>query len=137
MSGTDADSSEKHPWIAAALAVLVPGLGHAYARAWLRAALWLALFLASIQFLVPDEVLANALSVDAFSDIYTDVPDVALFLVAIVVMNVIDAYLTTSRMNQQSRPEESCPHCGKELDGDLEFCHWCTTRIDTPSPDDE
>ncbi|MGQ4554449.1 DUF7575 domain-containing protein [Halobellus sp. GM3] len=22
-----------------------------------------------------------------------------------------------------------CPHCGKELDPDLDFCPWCTTRL--------
>ncbi|MFC6954975.1 zinc ribbon domain-containing protein [Halorubellus litoreus] len=22
-----------------------------------------------------------------------------------------------------------CPHCGKPLDPDLEFCHWCTTDL--------
>jgi hypothetical protein len=23
-----------------------------------------------------------------------------------------------------------CPECGKELDPDLDFCPWCTTRLD-------
>ncbi|MFD1597912.1 DUF7575 domain-containing protein [Halobellus rarus] len=26
---------------------------------------------------------------------------------------------------------ESCPNCGKELDPELDFCPWCTTRLDT------
>ncbi|MFA1610111.1 DUF7575 domain-containing protein [Halobellus rubicundus] len=24
----------------------------------------------------------------------------------------------------------TCPNCGKELDPDLDFCPWCTTRLD-------
>ncbi|MFC6795806.1 zinc ribbon domain-containing protein [Halobaculum halobium] len=24
----------------------------------------------------------------------------------------------------------ACPNCGKELDADLDFCPWCTTRLD-------
>jgi hypothetical protein len=26
-------------------------------------------------------------------------------------------------------PEVSCPHCGKEVDADLDFCHWCTEPL--------
>lgn len=32
----------------------------------------------------------------------------------------------------------ACPNCGKELDADLDFCPWCTTRLDwadTGSPE--
>ncbi|WP_049986392.1 DUF7575 domain-containing protein [Halobellus rufus] len=25
----------------------------------------------------------------------------------------------------------SCPNCGKELDPELDFCPWCTTRLDS------
>ena len=25
---------------------------------------------------------------------------------------------------------ETCPNCGKELDPELDFCPWCTTRLD-------
>ncbi|AXR79121.1 hypothetical protein AArcMg_0898 [Natrarchaeobaculum sulfurireducens] len=30
----------------------------------------------------------------------------------------------------------TCPQCGKELDEDLAFCHWCTTRLEPPEGDD-
>jgi hypothetical protein len=26
-------------------------------------------------------------------------------------------------------PEVSCPNCGKEVDADLDFCHWCTEPL--------
>jgi len=29
-----------------------------------------------------------------------------------------------------ARPAEvECPHCGKETDADLDFCHWCTEPL--------
>ncbi|ELZ37869.1 hypothetical protein C471_12226 [Halorubrum saccharovorum DSM 1137] len=35
-----------------------------------------------------------------------------------------------------ARPAEvECPHCGKETDADLDFCHWCTEPL--PWADEE
>ncbi|MXR41188.1 zinc ribbon domain-containing protein [Halobaculum sp. WSA2] len=28
----------------------------------------------------------------------------------------------------------ACPNCGKDLDADLDFCPWCTTRLDWGDP---
>ena len=25
---------------------------------------------------------------------------------------------------------QECPNCGREIDDELTFCHWCTTRVD-------
>ena len=129
-------ASQKRPWIAAALAVIIPGLGHVYARAWVRALLWFILFVSSVQFLVPDDVVSDSLSVGVFAELSRSDPSVAFFLIAVSAMNVIDAYLTVSRMNyrrqqQASSQQRKCPNCRKELDEDLEFCHWCTTRLET------
>ncbi|ERH10148.1 MAG: hypothetical protein J07HX64_01918 [halophilic archaeon J07HX64] len=126
--------SQRRPVIAAAFALVVPGAGHAYARAWIRALLWAALFVTSLWFLTPGGLLAGLPSVDVLADAYSDTPDLVLFALAVWVMNVVDAYLTTSRRNRRASTEQSCPHCGRELDSDLEFCHWCTTPIDDPDP---
>jgi hypothetical protein len=123
-----ASGETRRPLVAAALAVALPGLGHAYARAWLRALLWVLLLATSLWFLAPDGVLSGSTTL---ADIYSNAPDLALFALAVWVMNVVDAYLTTSRLNRESRQEQTCPHCGKELDSDLEFCHWCTTPLDS------
>ena len=32
---------------------------------------------------------------------------------------------------------ESCPNCGKELDPELDFCPWCTARLDGENDRDE
>ena len=120
----------RRPGVAAAFAVLLPGAGHAYARAWIRALLWGALFLTSLWFLATDGSLAGVPSVDALTDAYSNAPDLVLFALAVWVMNVVDAYLTTSRLNRYASDKQRCPHCGKELDGELAFCHWCSTPLD-------
>jgi predicted amidophosphoribosyltransferase len=51
------------------------------------------------------------------------------------VLNVLDAYWIaaksadrrTSIVGDDSR---TCPNCGKELEPDIDFCHWCTTQLD-------
>ncbi|QAU12827.1 zinc ribbon domain-containing protein [Halorubrum sp. BOL3-1] len=32
--------------------------------------------------------------------------------------------------------EVTCPHCGKETDADLDFCHWCTEPLPWGETDD-
>ncbi len=123
--------SQRRPVVAAAFALVVPGAGHAYARAWIRALLWAALFVTSLWFLTPDGLLAGVPSFDVLADAYSDTPDLVLFALAVWVMNVVDAYLTTSRRNRRVSDGQSCPHCGKRIDGDLEFCYWCTTPLDS------
>ncbi|GAA0191630.1 zinc ribbon domain-containing protein [Halobaculum roseum] len=29
----------------------------------------------------------------------------------------------------------ACPNCGKDLDADLDFCPWCTTRLEWDDPE--
>jgi len=33
-------------------------------------------------------------------------------------------------------PTVTCPHCGEETDGELDFCHWCTEPLDTTGTED-
>ena len=41
----------------------------------------------------------------------------------------------TDRFGGNTRSEDElpdgvdCPHCGRETDPDLDFCHWCTERL--------
>ncbi|OYR79611.1 hypothetical protein DJ71_16250, partial [Halorubrum sp. E3] len=32
--------------------------------------------------------------------------------------------------------EVTCPSCGKEVDADLDFCHWCTEPLPWAESDD-
>ena len=135
MSQSAGDEIERRPLVAAGLAVPLPGLGHAYARAWIRALLWVGLFGTSLWFLFPGE-LGGTLSLETLERVYSANPDLLLFVAAVWLMNVVDAYLTTSRLNRRARQKQTCPHCGKNVDGDLEFCHWCTAPLDAPDSEE-
>jgi hypothetical protein len=125
--------------LAAVLGFLYPGLGHAYLRAWLRAVSWFLLALATAALVVPEsaytafqnEGLQGLLSASENFG-----PEVTLSLLAVRVFNVVDAYIVAVQQSSPSQPapgEEdaaACPSCGKELDEDLDFCPWCTQRLE-------
>ena len=124
--------SRKRPWLAALLAVLATGLGHLYLRRWRRALGWIvALVAVSVLFVDPgtaDALLAG-----------NAVDPLAVAPIAVVGgFSVVDAYLLASARNalvqRQAAIEAGqlthCPNCGKELDDDLEFCHWCSTDLE-------
>lgn len=127
-------SREKRPWLAALLALPMPGLGHVYLREWLRAALWFGLVLSVAWWLVPPSVYAQTeLTVDSLMAASRQVPTAANVAILFVTsLSMLDAYLMASRGNQERAVEagNSCPNCGRELDEDLEFCHWCTTELE-------
>ena len=118
------DEGTRRPLGAAALGAVVPGLGHVYARARVRALLWMTLVLTSLWVLGVD-----GFSTTTLADLYSDSPNLLALTVAIWLMNVVDAYVTAGRANERARGGPRCPNCGKELDGDLDFCHWCTTSL--------
>lgn len=150
--------SRRRPWLAALLAVLYPGAGHLYLRAWFRALAWFGLALLVAMLVIPESVL-QAGEQGGFSTFYdaflTVEPQTILPLFVVNALNVLDAYLTARRMNSRrskdglfdrgvlgSGPEREsdpqvetqaapgdCPNCGRELDADLNFCPWCTTRL--------
>ncbi|MCL9812857.1 zinc ribbon domain-containing protein [Natranaeroarchaeum aerophilus] len=129
----------KRPLIAVLLAFVYPGLGHAYLRRWLRALLWFGLVVSAVVFIVPNEPFEAADSVLAGAQAVAEQLSFgeSLALASIVVFNMLDAYVlaayvdrpTTTRAGDEDTVP-SCPHCGKDLDEDLTFCHWCTTELD-------
>jgi len=128
--------ARKRPWLAVLLTLFVPGLGHIYLRLWLRAILWLALYITATTFVLPDGATPDSVSVDAFVNASEAVPlQAALLVLGISLFCILDAYMMSNYINQEHRRETggavtTCPNCGKEVDKDLDFCHWCTTRLD-------
>lgn len=133
------------PWLAAVLAVLVAGLGHAYLRRWRRALLWFVAILGAgaalsavvsrptptspadfpLVVLVPLLVLYGVSAVDAFR-----------LARASARRSAAGAVGTGPDVADGPAPDgtpDVCPHCGKEVDPDLDFCTWCTERL---APDD-
>lgn len=150
--------SRRRPWLAALLAVLYPGAGHLYLRAWFRALAWFGLALLVAMLVLPEPVLeaGEQGGFSAFYDAFLAVePQTILPLFVVNALNVLDAYLTARRMDSRTAQEGlfngdllgsgteqqagsqgetqhvagDCPNCGRELDTDLDFCPWCTTRL--------
>lgn len=133
------------PWLAATLAALHPGLGHVYLREWLRASMWFLFAVAAGLLVVPPDAFAGirlsdpATLFETFGTVAVELSTLGLVLLGLVVgCNVADAYNSAHRhaMDRARAAGESaalCPHCGQELDEELDFCHWCTTRLDDQS----
>jgi len=129
--------SRKRPWLAALLAVLATGLGHLYLRRWRRALGWLTALL-GVSYLFVDPAAMEAVSTVGEVDL------VALAPVLVVgSLSALDAYLLAHAQNAlatvTATPEgdlEHCPNCRKEVDPDLEFCHWCTAELPDAEPTD-
>lgn len=134
MQGT----ARKRPWLAALLAFIHPGLGHVYLREWVRALLWFGLVLTTASLLVPQGIVPETTSIESFMQMSQQLPtEAVLGLVTITILSMVDAYWMASRSNEQQHKEETgarCPTCGRDVDEDLDFCHWCTTEL---NPDDD
>jgi hypothetical protein len=123
------DTRDPHPAVAVVLALVYPGMGHVYLRRWGRALLWFTLTFLTITLTVP---------ATAFEDVETAAGVVSAFqslplstyaaLLGVTVGSVGDAYVLAS--HRSTTDGHHCPSCGKELDEDLDFCHWCTQRLD-------
>jgi len=137
------DTGRKRPWLAALLAFVYPGLGHVYLREWLRAVLWFGLVFSTTALLLGDSVMApldDGITVEGLVTVSQNVPlEASLALFAITALSMADAFWMATRGNTEAEVVEGmqCPNCGKELEGDLDFCHWCTTRLDGPVEPEE
>ncbi|MEM4780768.1 MAG: zinc ribbon domain-containing protein [Halalkalicoccus sp.] len=123
--------SYKRPWLAAVFAILVPGLGHVYLRAWLRALLWFWMVVLSFVLFVPEELIEGVQSFGDAMAVSAELPfEAQLALLVVITFSAADAYWQASQQRQRVEGER-CPHCGREIDDlDLEFCHWCTEPLD-------
>ena len=139
---------QRRSLIASALAFVYPGLGHVYLRAWIRAIAWFGLALVTAAMVVPESALTafRTGGLSGLLEASQNFPiEVTLSLFVVRILNVIDAYLTGLRHSSQPEAEAeatetsagTCPECGRELDQDLDFCPWCTTRLDDEPEDPE
>ena len=121
-------TSQKRPWLAALLSILVTGLGHIYLRQWLRALWWVALVLVAGMFFLPDGV---------FFETQPSVSEIGPVFV-IVALCVLDSYLLARVHNRRIAVSnlERCRVCGKELDPDLTFCWGCANTVEMEPPAD-
>lgn len=129
--------------MAALLSFVQPGLGHLYLREWLRAVAWGGLWFGTLAIVVdtaggefgPAELLAAVVGFFAAVDGLPFEAMVGLF--AVTAFATFDAFWIAARNNRRLATDaHRCPHCDGELDPTLEFCHWCTTRLDDEDPVD-
>ncbi|MFC6825782.1 DUF7575 domain-containing protein [Halopelagius fulvigenes] len=121
--------SRKRPWLAALLATVATGLGHLYLRRWKRAFGWLAvLFAVTALFVDPSTI--SALRAGS-----TVSPSAIAPVLIVGGLSTVDAYLLAHAQNAISRITVTsngrfthCPNCRRELDAELDFCHWCATN---------
>lgn len=127
--------SHRRAVLAAVLAVVYPGLGHVYLREWVRAVAWFGLALLTAVVVVPESTVvaleSNGLA--ALASASEDLPlEAFLALLAVRLLNAIDAAVLGLRPAPVQDPKTvTCPSCGRELDDDLDFCHWCTQPLRT------
>jgi len=102
------DRSRRRPWLAALLAFVVSGLGHAYLRHWARAFAWYAAVTATLVFFVPDAAVEALLAGDP--------PPVADIGPAVVVVaaSVIDAYVLARRNNRELEQDRRAASSGAD-----------------------
>ncbi|KOX96145.1 zinc ribbon domain-containing protein [Halorubrum sp. ASP1] len=152
------ERTRRRPWLAALLALVVSGLGHAYLRRWARGLGWYLTVAAAVFVFVPESAISGALAGDPPA--VSEVAPAA----AVVVASVVDAYVVAVRHNRTSErdsdasratgspdtvpgpgaasaevaggeaePESGetirCPECGRETDPTFDFCQWCAEPV--------
>jgi len=138
-TATPEGESRSRPWLAAVLAFVMPGAGHLYLRSWIRALLWFGLFYTTFLLVVPTEAQQVEFSVEGLLTAVRAVPlEAQVAVVGITALNMADAYWLATKENASvaAGGAATCPNCGKELDDDIDFCHWCTTRLEDPVNDE-
>jgi len=129
---------EHHPRLravlAGGLAALYPGLGHAMLWRWRRALGWFALSLATALLVVTlSDVTVPAGGLEGALELQRQLPlEATLVMLAVSGLNVVDAVRVAREQHATAGSEPAagtCPSCGNELDEDLDFCPWCTTRL--------
>lgn len=129
------DTGRKRPWLAAMLAFIYPGLGHVYLREWLRAVLWFGLVFSTSTLLIDETAMApldSGVTLEGVVAVSQNIPlEASVALLMITLLSMADAFWMATRENTETEVAEgsTCPHCGKELDEDIDFCHWCTTEL--------
>jgi hypothetical protein len=123
---------------------LQPGLGHAYLRSWIRAVLWFGLWAVTVMVVVPAPGAPATEPVSFLTGLAEGLAalefEASLALTSVTAFSVLDAYWLSARelaSRDQFADEHTvaCPACGKEVDPELGFCHWCTTEFEVDERD--
>jgi hypothetical protein len=91
--------------------------------------LWFTLFFVALMITVPATAFEGVDTAAGFVGVVESLPpSTYAALMGVIAGSVGDAYVLARQ--GPSTDGHRCPSCGKELDEDLDFCHWCTQRLD-------
>lgn len=149
-------TSRKRPWLAALLAALVTGLGHLYLRRLRRALGWLVVLFGVTALLVDPATLDALASGEAVNP--AEIAPVLItgslsILDAYVLARAHNSATRGATTRASVAPDGTspegaaaegvasdgasadgdrpkCPHCKRELDPELDFCHWCNSELE-------
>jgi len=107
------------------------GLGQLYLRRWRRAVGWLVVLL-SVNIIFVDQTALTAAQNGETMAILSLLPVPIVGVLCVLNAYVLAHATNIAREHSISAATEHlpCPNCGKELDPELTFCHWCTTEIE-------
>lgn len=118
--------------------LLIPGLGQALIRRWVRALFFVGLFITTLAVFVPESaftadvalgtVLEHARQV---SENMSDWGSIAITVVQFGAM--MDAYVQALQRPADATEGPTCPRCGREVDPAHGFCQWCTYEFEDPT----
>ena len=123
--------------LAVGLSVLFPGLGHVYLRQWVRALLWAALSVSASALLMPEPAASGTLIERATATVEAMSRTETFVLLSVTAFAAIDAFVISVQQANYDPDAVHCPDCGNEIDEELDFCHWCTSRIGDPADEAE
>lgn len=125
---------QRRPVVAAALAV-VPALGHAYLRRWVRGLAWLSLLAGSALVFsglfeggVDDLLTATGAPTVPLSTAAADAAALVVPLSVVIALSAADAYVLARREGR--RGVLTCPRCGRGVDLSLHFCWYCAVEFE-------
>ena len=122
--------------VAGGVSVLLPGAGHALIRDWFRALVFMGLYLSAVALFLPspEQVTAAESLTESVEVISRETETMGQFIISFIVLfAAIDATFRSLGFppNGASAADgPTCPECGKEIDEELDFCHWCTARLE-------
>jgi len=111
--------TRKRPWLAAALSLLYPGVGHLYLREWFRALLWFALVIGASLVLIPTGIIPETTSASAILEASQSVPLTATIAILLLrLLSMGDAYVLARRLNaSRSRRQQAATRlAGRDAD---------------------
>ena len=108
------------------MSAVVPGLGLAYIRQWWRAVYWFGLAVLAGSVGLPTPLLRATGTTSRTASV--------LLVGFVAVVSVVDTYRTAVFVWQGPATTGEagvgrCEACGRSVDGDLAFCHWCGERF--------